>query len=265
MTLPNCDVFIPVRLNSSRLPQKHLHLINGKPALLHLIERLQNCKKIRQIIVCTTNHPTDDLLVQFLDKERIKYFRGNEKDILQRFLDTANKFGTDIIIDVEGDKIYTDPFYVDEIAKKLTDDPNVDFVIGNDSKIIFNPANHFIHGFVPAGIRKSALQKICKLKKTNNTETGYREFFLIPGVVKFEYLILNDMKFPENVRLTLDYNEDLELAQKIFTELGTHFNIYDIISLFNKKPELTKITESIIAEWKKNYEKNQTNINLDNN
>ena len=88
---------------------------------------------------------------------------------------------------------------------------------------------------------------------------------MIPGVVKFEYLILNDMKFPENVRLTLDYNEDLELAQKIFTELGTHFNIYDIISLFNKKPELTKITESIIAEWKKNYEKNQTNINLDNN
>lgn len=265
MTLLNCDIFIPVRLNSSRLPQKHLHLINDKPALLHLIERLQNCKKIRQIIVCTTNHPTDDLLIQFLEKNNIKYFRGNEKDILQRFLDAANKFGTDIIIDVEGDKIYTDPFYVDEIAKKLINDLNVDFIIGNDSQKMFNPANHFIHGFIPAGIRKSALEKVCKLKKTNNTETGYREFFLISDMFNFEYLMLNNFKFHENVRLTLDYDEDLELARKIFAELGTHFNINDVSNLFYKKPELLSITEKIIKEWEKNYQKNRTTTNLGNN
>ena len=33
----NCDVFIPVRLDSSRLPKKHLQPLNGKPALQHLL------------------------------------------------------------------------------------------------------------------------------------------------------------------------------------------------------------------------------------
>ncbi len=260
----NCDVFIPVRLNSTRLPKKHLQIIDGKPALLHLIERLKKSSSIRKIIVCTTTSSTDDELIEFLEKEKILYFRGNEHDILQRFLDAANKFETDIIIDVEGDKIYTDPFYVDEIAKKLTDNTNIDFIIGNDSETIFNPSNHFIHGFVPAGLRKSALEKICKLKKTENTETGYREFFLIPGLIKFKFLKINQSKFSDNIRLTLDYYEDLMLAEKIFGELGTHFNIEDVNNLFSKKPELLSITNKITQEWKKNYEKNRVDINLEN-
>lgn len=258
-----CDVFVPVRLNSSRLPQKHLQLINGKPALKHLLERLQKCKKIRQIIICTTNHPTDDLLIEFLEQEKIKYFRGSEHDILQRFLDAAEKFGSDIIIDVEGDKIYTDPFYVDEIAEQLTKNPELDFIIGNDSETVFNPANHFIHGFVPAGIRKDALKKICRLKKTNNTETGYREFFLTPKLFKTKYLVLDKTKFSDNVRLTLDYDEDLELAQKIFEKLGTNFNINNVYQLLDNRPELLSITENIIEKWKKNYETTQVSTKLD--
>ena len=58
----NCDVFIPVRLDSSRLPKKHLQPLNGKPALQHLLERLTLCKEIRNIIVCCTTNSTDDEL-----------------------------------------------------------------------------------------------------------------------------------------------------------------------------------------------------------
>ena len=149
----NCDVFIPVRLNSSRLPKKHLQLINGKPALLHIIERLDICKEIRNVIVCCTTNSSDDELVNFLQKNKIKFYRGSEKDILERFLDAAKKFETDIIIDVEGDKIYTDPNYVDQIANKLKIN-DIDFIIGNESKTKFNPSNHFIHGIIPAGFTK---------------------------------------------------------------------------------------------------------------
>jgi len=264
MLTSNCDVFIPVRLNSSRLPQKHLQLINGKPALMCLIDRLQNCNEIRHIIVCTTNEKSDDPLIEFLDKEHVKYFRGSEKDILQRFLDAATNFGTEIIIDVEGDKIYTDPFYVDKISNllKTTD---VDFVIGNDSSTKFNPSNHFIHGFVPAGMRKTALDKICQLKKTCNTETGYREFFLVSGMCKYQYLLFNRHEFSTDVRLTLDYKEDLDLAQQIFKELGSDFNMNDVLQLFNKKPELILITKQIVEKWELNYKKNRTDLSLISN
>lgn len=259
----NCDIFIPVRLDSTRLPQKHLQLINGKPALKHLINRLQNCKEIRQIIVCTTNEKTDEPLIDFLDKEGVTYFRGDKEDILKRFLDAAHKFRTKVIVDVEGDKIYTDPFFVDKIANLLKN-INIDFVIGNDSQKKFNPSNHFIHGFIPAGIRTTALEKVCRLKKTSYTATGYREFFLIPGICKFQYLLLQDEKFPKNIRLTLDYKEDLELAQQIFKDLGTSFSMHDVLQLFIKKPELLLITKKIVKQWETNYEQNKTNLSLKN-
>ena len=244
----NCDVFIPVRLNSSRLPKKHLQPLNGKPALQHIVERLTICQEIRHIIVCCTTDSTDDELIDFLQKKKIKFFRGNEKDILQRFLDAAKKFDTDIIIDVEGDKIYTDPNYVDKIVNMLKTCKS-DFVIGNSSKTKFDPSNHFIHGIIPAGFKKSALEKICRLKNTNDTGTGYREFFIKSKSVKSEFLVIDTDDFLNKIRLTLDYPEDLQLAEKIFGSLGTSFTTDKLINLFKNRSELISITENINKEW----------------
>ena len=130
MTEKNFDIFIPARIDSSRLPQKHLLTINKTPLLKILVNRLRNSKKIRKIIVCTTQNPSDDKLVEFLKKEKIEFFRGEEHDILKRFLDASHYFKTDVIIDVEGDKIYTDPIFVDKIIDYM-ETSNIDFIIGN--------------------------------------------------------------------------------------------------------------------------------------
>ena len=82
------------------------------------------------------------------------YFRGDETDILKRFYDAAQKFQTEIIIDVEGDKLYTEPFFVSKIISEMKNN-NYDFIIGNDSTKIFNPSDHLIHGIIPAGIKVS--------------------------------------------------------------------------------------------------------------
>ena len=261
MTKKNCDIFIPVRLNSSRLPQKHLQVLDDKPALQHLIERLKQCKEIRKIVVCCTTHSTDDDLINFLEKLEVNFFRGNEKDILQRFLDAANKFDTDIIIDVEGDKIYTDPEYVDKLAFILKT-KNVDFIIGNDSKTHFNPSNHFIHGIIPAGFTKNALEEICKSKVTHNTETGYREFFIKSNLVNSDFLVIQTNDFLNKIRLTLDYSDDLKLAKKIFGKLNHNFTKDDLVNLFQNNPELISITANITKEWELNYEKNKSDFKM---
>lgn len=251
----NSDIFIPARLNSVRLPRKHLKEINGQPVIKYLIDRLKFAKKIRKIVVCTTESHSDDSLVEFLKKERISYFRGNDKDILVRLFDAAKHFETDIIVDVEGDDIYTDPFYVDEIVKVM-ENFDVDFVSGNSSTKDFSFQLGFPHGLVPAGIRRSALEKICVLKQTTNTETGYKEFFTHTKLFKCRYLFPDsNLKFDKNLRLTVDYHEDFELAKEVFKELGNNFHFQDILELFKKKPYLLKITESVVERWQKRYEK----------
>ena len=70
----NIDIFILARSTSHRLPEKHLQKINGKTVIENLVNRLKKSKKIRKIIVCTTNLPSDDKFIKFLKKKILNIF-----------------------------------------------------------------------------------------------------------------------------------------------------------------------------------------------
>ena len=63
----------------------------------------------------------------------------------------------------------------------------------------------FPFGIASVGIKKYALEKVCKLKKTDNTETGYRLFFHNEKIFKIHKIRLENIKFPKELRLILDY------------------------------------------------------------
>ncbi|MEW6044626.1 MAG: acylneuraminate cytidylyltransferase [Thermoproteota archaeon] len=256
----NVDIFIPARLGSTRLPKKHLEKINGIPLIEILVNRLKNSKKIRQIIVCTTTSNSDDQLVEFLKTKNIMYFRGSERDILKRFLDAAKQFGTDIIIDVEGDKLYTEPEFVDKIITEIEDN-DYDFVIGNDSDVFFNPNHHFIHGIVPTAIRVSALKKIYPSITQKNRETGYKEIFVNNSLIKKKFFIFNsNLEIPSHLRLTIDYPEDLEFAKELLGRLQDDYTYHDILKAVYNNPNLLKIIENINNKWFENYKEEMENF-----
>lgn len=250
--MTNYDVFIPVRLSNTRLPNKAMKLIDDKPIILHLIKRLQKSKKIRNVIVCTTTNESEEPLVSLLEKMNILVFRGNEKDILARYLDASRKFNSDYIISVDGDDIYTDPSYVDEIIS-IFEKNDYDYVdmLG------------FPFGIASVGIKVSSLEKICKLKKSDNTETGYRLFFTENKIFNiYELKPPNDFSFPKNIRLTLDYEEDLILAKKIFKKLGNDFHLSDILELFKNSPDLLKITDDLEKKYKEHWNSNVADTSI---
>jgi len=72
----NIDIFIPARLDSSRLPKKHLQKINNIPIIELLVQRLKKVKNVRNIIVCTTNKESDDELVKILAKKKYYILEG---------------------------------------------------------------------------------------------------------------------------------------------------------------------------------------------
>ncbi len=248
----NCDVFIPIRLSNTRLPKKALKEINGIPVVKYLIERIKKSKKIRNVVVCTTKNEKDNELVEFLKKENYMFYRGSESDILARYLDTAKNFDTDFIVSVDGDDIYSDPSYIDKIitAYEKTNADYVDMI-------------NFPFGIASVGIKRDALVKVCELKKTNNTETGYRLFFHNEKIFKVHKMEpKNNIKFPKELRLTLDYNEDLDLAKEIISKLGNDFHLEDIIELFEKNPELLQITDNLEERYKQHWNRNVADTQL---
>jgi spore coat polysaccharide biosynthesis protein SpsF (cytidylyltransferase family) len=250
--MSNFDVFIPVRLSNTRLPNKALKLVDGKPIILYLIERVKKSKKIRNVIVCTTTNESESPLVSLLEKNNISVFRGDEKDILNRYLEASKKFDTDFIISVDGDDVYTDPSYIDEIVSIFEKD-NPDYV----------DMVNFPFGIASVGIKVSALEKICKIKTTDNTETGYRLFFTENNIFNiFELKFSDDLQYPKNLRLTLDYEEDLVLAKKILDMLGNDFHLSDILKLFENSPDLLKITENLEKKYKEHWDGNVADTSI---
>ena len=252
----NIDIFIPARLESKRLPKKHLEKINEITLIEHLVNRLKKVKKIRKIIVCTTNKNADNQLVDFLIQKEILYFRGSEKNILQRFIDAAEEFNTDIIIDIEGDKLYTEPKFVDDIISEIENN-DYDFIIGNDSSDIFNP-NYFFHGIIPTGVKVSALKKIHLLE---NIETGYKEIFINSSNINKKFYVFNSkLEIPSELRLTIDYPEDITFAKEIFKYLDEDYTYQDIVNLIKDKPQLLNIIENINSKWLTNYKSEMKKI-----
>ena len=88
---------IQARISSSRLPAKILLPGYNKPLLFHLIDRINKCKKINQVVVATSQNPLDDLLHDLCLSKKIKVFRGSLNDLLERYFKCAKKFKADHI------------------------------------------------------------------------------------------------------------------------------------------------------------------------
>jgi len=247
-------VFIPARLSSTRLPSKSLLKIKGKFCLQYLIQRIQRSKEHDLIILCTTTNSSDDDLIDLAKKMGIKYFRGSEIDILERYQQAAKKFNVKYIINVDGDDIFCEPSFIDKTAKILQ---NFDY----DCLIWKN----LPLGTTPIGIKTNALEKVCSLKETKDTATGWTKFFTETGMFQVKYLTScnPEINNPE-VRLTLDYPEDLQLFQEIYENLKEPFSLKDILKLFHDKPELLKINEGLKEIYEKNFENKSTKVRMRN-
>ena len=122
-------IIIEARMSSSRLPGKVLLKVKKKPLLKLMIERLQFVKLAKTVIVATTLNKKDDVIVNFCKKNKIKYFRGSENDVLLRVLQASKKFKVYLIVEITSDCPLIDPNIVDQtIAVYLINKKKVDYV-----------------------------------------------------------------------------------------------------------------------------------------
>jgi spore coat polysaccharide biosynthesis protein SpsF len=245
----NAAVFIPVRLCSAR---KAMKKIQGKPCIQHLVERVKRAKGIDLIVLCTTNNKTDDDLVEMAKQLEIGYFRGSETDILERYNQAARKFSVGNIVNVDGDDIFCEPSFIDITAETLRS-TDADCIMWDGAPL----------GASPIGIRGSALEKICSLKDTSNTETGWTKFFTETGMFCVKHLQPRDPELRDaSIRLTLDYEEDLKLFKEIYNNLKEPFSLKDIVRLLHANPELQKLNENLKDVYMQNFNSKAAKVKL---
>lgn len=237
--------FILSRMSSTRLPGKTLLPIRGKPVIQHIIERAKLMSSADVFVLCTSNEKNDDALERIAQENDIEIFRGSLADVLERFLGATEKFNVDIFAIFSGDNVFCDP----ELANL-----GVSQMINNNLDFITIP-DDLVCGGSAYCISTRALKRACELKTTNNTEyfpihfTARKEFNV--GNLRIDDPIYHNT----NVRLTLDYPEDLEFLKRVFNEFGTDINnipLRKIMELLKRKPEIAYINFFRQKDWSNN-------------
>lgn len=236
-------IFITVRTRSIRLPQKALIKINNITTIEHLVERVKRSQGKDSIIFCTTEEKEDDVLVEIAKKHGIEYFRGSTKDKLERWRGAVEKFGVEFFVTADGDDLFCEPELID-LAFKQYKRNEPDFI----------EAKGLACGAFTYGIKASALKKVCEIKDTDDTEMMWI-YFKDTGLFNCEELqnIPEIYRRPE-IRMTLDYPDDLKFFEAIIKNLGKikkDFNLKDIIEYLDKHPETIKINQYLQKEFEK--------------
>lgn len=243
---------LTVRSDSSRLPNKAFLKLgkDQKSCLRFLIDRVKKSKNIDKIIVCTTDRQIDDKIVEIALDAKVLFFRGSLEDKLERWRGACLQHNIDFFVTVDGDDLFCEPMLIDLAINQYQNDNSVDFI----------KSDEIICGAFTYGIKLKALEKVCQIKKTNNTEMMW-VYFTDTGLFNVKNLKDVDQKFfRQDIRMTLDYQEDYDFFKEVinyFEEMKNNdFNLSDIVDLIDRHPTIKAINFDRHVDWKLNQQKN---------
>jgi len=226
---------IQARMGSSRLPNKVLAEIDGKPLLEILLERMSRARNIDKLVVATTSNPKDDVLVEWLVKKNINFFRGSELDVLDRYWQCARLYQADIVVRLTADDPLKDPSIIDLAIELLLANKDIDYVSNT-----LNPT--FPEGLDVEVFRYRALERA----QNGATLQSDREHVTPYIWRKTETFNVKNFSYVEDLsewRWTVDKACDLDFMRAVLGGMGMDYLVGfdEIISYIKKNPTLMNI------------------------
>tara|TARA_B100001123_G_C15266643_1_gene1008678 strand:- start:290 stop:1051 length:762 start_codon:yes stop_codon:yes gene_type:complete len=245
-------ILVAVRLKSKRLNKKALLKLYNKPLILTLTERLKKSALSSEIVWCTSTNINDQPLEDLAKLNKIKIFRGSEKDVMSRFIEVGNLFKASNIIRVTGDNPLTDPNIIDYMIDKHID----------------KKSEYTFCNTIPVGTRSEVIS-LKMLEKCHNLlqdpdSTEYMTWMLN----RPDYFKVQELQHPNKtinrpeISLTVDDVQDYKNVSEIYDYFeGKMPNLDKIIHFIDSKPNLLKnLTKSKIST----IDKNKINYNFKN-
>ena len=229
------DLIVQARFGSTRLPGKVMKELEDKLVLDHVVERLRKSNYVRNVIICTSDLPQDDIIVNHCKEKKYLFFRGSELNVLERYYHTAKHFQSEYVVRVTSDCPLVDHWYIDKMIEKYLD-LKLDYL---------GPEYYGNHKF-PDGFN-GEIFSFKKLEEAylnaSETEKEHVSTYIIKKykTIEFDYPIdLNN--YPninfEELHLSLDTAEDYELLKNIFHHVylkNKEFTLEDVLNYLNHK------------------------------
>jgi glutamate-1-semialdehyde 2,1-aminomutase len=221
---------VQARMGSSRLPNKVMRPILGWPMIGVQLARLKESKMIDQIIVATTTHGNDDELFSYVNSLGYFCYRGDESDVLSRFVMAAQSVEASIVVRITGDCPLVDPVLVDTVIERFIRS-GVDY------------ASNTMPPTYPDGLDVEVFSLSALRLAHEHAQKSYDREHVTPYIRNTEsFLKINVSHFSDlsSSRWTVDEIEDYEVIVRIFENFSPkiNFNWVQVHKLEQERPEI---------------------------
>ncbi|MEW5057953.1 MAG: aminotransferase class III-fold pyridoxal phosphate-dependent enzyme [Cycloclasticus sp.] len=231
-------VIVQARMGSTRLPNKVMKLIDGRPMIELLLRRLSKAKKVDEIIVATADVEENKVLVDAVSQLGYKCYLGSENDVLDRYFQAAKLTRADTVIRVTGDCPLVDPVLVDRAIIQFEE-------AGADYLSNTSPPTY------PDGLDVEVFSFKALLRSTQEAEEEFDREHVTPYMRKEKGFkqasMLNDQDLSA-LRWTVDEQNDLDVVTAVFEYFAPniHFSWEQVRELQARQPEVFAKNKKII-------------------
>ena len=202
-------IVVQCRCNSARLPQKALYPLASIPVLCFLLRRLRSglAESEYHIIVATTRLQQDNAVEAWATQEGIRVVRGEEDDVVKRYIQCLERYPSDTVVRVTADNPLTCP----EILKWHVWEKK-------DKGIEYVQCNNLPSG---AGVDVYSADLLKSIDKTARKpdEREHINLHILRNLHEYKTLFLNvegELARPE-LRMTIDTMEDWLQINSLFS------------------------------------------------
>jgi len=235
---------IQARMGSMRLPNKVLADIEGKSMLWHVINRLKRAELVDEIIVATTTNREDEPIIELAEEIKLKWFRGSESGVLDRYYQAAKKYEADVIVRITADCPLVDPQITDKVIK---------YYLNNKNK--FDYVSNILERTYPRGLDTEVFSFNALEKSWYKAKKLYEREHVTPYICEhpetFRLANVENSKDLSYMRWTVDEEKDLEFVRGIYNRLYKKKEVFlmkDVFTLLKKEPHLMQINRKVMQK-----------------
>ena len=223
---------IQARMGSSRFPGKMSAILNGYTIIEWVIRRVKESELIQNIVLATSTKKENDYLERIAHSFEIKIFRGDEENVLSRFVKIAEIYKPNIIIRICADNPFITASEIDRIIKVFIK-RKPDYAFNHVPKL----GNNYVDGLGVEVFSKQLLDKIA-LKASAKKYLEHVTLYIWDHPVNFTIETIkapSEFSYP-NISLDVDTEERFIYLQKHLAKVHDskiapeHFNVRKIIT-----------------------------------
>ncbi|CAB3637572.1 MAG: aminotransferase class III-fold pyridoxal phosphate-dependent enzyme [Achromobacter sp.] len=229
---------VQARMGSTRLPNKVMKRIGGKPMIELLLARLSCSNEIDEIVLATSEAAQNAPLIEHVRSLGYRCHAGSEDDVLDRYYQAARISDATVVVRITGDCPLVDPALVDDVIRgyKVAE---VDYFSNTDPPTY--PDGLDIEVFSFAALERAAKETSVPFDREHVTP-------YLRGSDHFSRAGTSHKDDLSGLRWTVDEPVDLDVISQVFAHFAPeiHFTWRQVLDLQQAQPQLFSANKQLI-------------------